>query len=384
MDDDLRSRLREALADRATFVQLVLTDIATAGDEPAYVKIAIRPAPASVAAPYQINSYTRTQHTTRHVGADDVERVLATPFRRAHLQTTQADLHVRITKKGRVLVRRGKPSTAAPPSRTHDRVKSYALPADRPDPLLQALGIQTHAGIVRASRRGKFHQINQFLDILASLPAVANASRRLHVVDCGCGASYLTFAAHRFLRETCGRDVRTIGIDANATLIARCEALRDRLGYAGLSFESCRIGEFAPTAAPDLVLSLHACDTATDEAIALGIRRRARAIVAAPCCQHELRAQLHAEPMHALLRHGILRSRQADLVTDAARAAILRVKGYRCEVVEFVSPEHTGKNLLLRADRRSSKPLPGAVKEYAALKAAWQIEPTLERLVGVP
>lgn len=384
--DDQFRRLRDALRDprkRDTFVQLVLTELAPVAGQPGYEKVSIRPLPTGDA--LQANYFTKTQHTTKNMSVDEAIALLDLPFRRAHLQTTAGDLHIRITKKGRVLVSEGKPSvTQRPAEPGHDHEKQYPLPADRPSPLLQALDIQTHAGIVRGSRRGKFHQINQFLDILASLPEVQNAKGPLSIVDCGCGAAYLTFAAYHYLRDTRGLDARAVGIDAHAALIDKCNTLRDRLGYEHLAFNCARIGDYRPTTAPQIVLSLHACDTATDEAIALGVQWKARAILAAPCCQHELRDQLANESMHAILRHGVLKGRLADVITDAARAAILRMVGYKCEVVEFVSPEHTGKNLLLRAERRSSKPLPGAAEDYAALKAAWRIEPALERLLHSP
>lgn len=378
-------RLRDALrvpARRETFVQLVLTELAAVPGQPACEKITIRPASSGGTDAWQVNYFTTTKHITKNVSVDEVLELLSLSFRRAHLQTTTGDLHIRVTRKGKVLASEGKPSaTRRLAESEHDRAKQYLLPADRPNPLLQALDIQTHAGALRNARRGKFHQINQFLDILDSLPGVRGARGSLSTIDCGCGAAYLTFAAHYYLREIRGLDPRTIGLDANSDLIGKCNGLRDRLGYEHLAFEHCRIAEYKPAAAPDIVLSLHACDTATDEAIALGVRWRAQTILAAPCCQHELRDQLANESMHAILRHGVLKGRLADLITDAARAAILRMMGYTCDVIEFVSPEHTGKNLMLRAERRSSKPLPGAAEDYAALKAAWQITPTLEGLL---
>ncbi len=381
-------RLREAINDpagRDTFVQLILTELGPMPDGAAYEKISVRPEPAGAEDTWQVNYFTATKHITKQASTREALHLLLLPFKRAHLQTTVGDVHIRITKKGKVLLREGRPSvTQRPAEVAHDRTKQYRLPADRPNALLQTLGIQTRAGQVRSARRGKFHQINQFLAILASLPDVEAPRGALRIIDCGCGAAYLTFAAHYYLRAVRGLDVRTVGIDANAELIGKCNELRDRLGYEHLSFERSRIGEFSPAAAPHIVLSLHACDTATDEAIALGIRWKARAILAAPCCQHELRDQLVNESMRAILRHGVLNGRLADLVTDAARAAILRIMGYRCDAIEFVSPEHTGKNLMLRAERRSSKPLPGAVEDYAALKQAWHISPAIERLVGLP
>jgi hypothetical protein len=383
--DEARHALLEAMADRDTFRQLVLANVAPTEETPAYRKIVVRPAAPDAGEPFRADWYTDTQHTTRDVPAGEVSQILALPFRNAHLQAAMEDWHVRVSKRGSVLLKRGKPSQpGAPVHAKHDRVKQHRLPGDRPHPLLQALGVQTSAGKVRSARRDKFVQINQFLEILATLAGVTNAKGPLHLVDCGCGAAYLTFAAHHYLRDVLGLRVTTVGVDANAKLIGRCNALRDALDYADVTFVTCRIADYIPAAAPTIVLSLHACDTATDEALALAVRHRARVILAAPCCQHELRDQLANDAMQALLRHGVLRTRTADLVTDAARAALLRVAGYRCDVIEFVSPEHTGKNLMLRAERRSSKSLPGAEEDYAALKQAWHITPALERMLREP
>jgi len=374
-------RLREGLKAEA-FVQLVLGEIAAGADRPAYRKIRIRRT-AGQDREYRADFYTSDRHTTRMLAAHEAVGLLDLPFRRAHLQSTAGDLHVRITRKGRPLVSEARPSVPQRPApQPHDRPKHHRLRTDEPNVLLRALGIQTPGGQIRAGRRGKLRQIEQFLEILSTLEEIRRARGAVHILDCGCGAAYLTFAAHHWLREGLGLDPHTIGLDARADLMARCNRLRDRLGYENLRFESVRIARFVPPAAPHVVLSLHACDTATDEALALAVRAHARAILAAPCCQHELREQLRHESMRAILRHGVLRGRQADIVTDAARAAILRLVGYRCEVIEFVSPEHTTRNLMLRAERRSSQPLPGAIEDYRALKSAWNIRPALERMLG--
>ena len=172
------------------------------------------------------------------------------------------------------------------------------------------------------------------------------------------------------------------GIDRNREVIEKCAALRDRLGWDGLAFHVAEIGAYEPAAAPDLVLSLHACDTATDEAIAKGVLAGSRAIVAAPCCQHELHHKIKSTQFAAVLRHGILRERLADILTDTFRALALQVMGYRTQVVEFVSADATPKNLLLRAEKVRDPGDADAIREYAELKNFWVVEPAIEGLLG--
>jgi SAM-dependent methyltransferase len=303
-------------------------------------------------------------------------------------------VHVRITKRGKTLITRGKPSASpAAASLSHDRSKRYPLAADRPDPFLQAIGIMGETGRVRASMQGKFHQINEFLRLMWEVfdqGRRAEAARRsgdrpshpIHIVDCGCGNAYLTFAAYHYLNHLQGIAASVTGVDVRPEAIAHCRQLAQSLGWQGLDFHLSRIADFTPDAPPDIVVSLHACDTATDEAIAQGIIWGSRVILAAPCCQHELQEQLRAAVMRPVLRHGILKERTADILTDALRALALRIMGYRTEVVEFVSPEHTSKNLMIRATRESKPGDRALVREYQELKAFWGVKPAIETLLG--
>jgi len=295
---------------------------------------------------------------------------LRQPFDHLHLQTAQGDLHVRVTRKGKPLVTWGKPSRPeSQPCLEHNRRKDQPLAPGRPDPLLQALGIMAGSGDVRSSMRAKFHQINEFLRILEqALPPGAPAGL---AVDCGCGAAYLTFAAWRWLRQERNPQARVEGVDANPDLVAKCERLRQSLQWEGPAFFARSIRDYAPPSAPDVVLSLHACGIATDEALAGAVKWGARVILAAPCCQHELQPQLSAPLFRPLLRHGILKERLADLLADAFRALALRIVGYRAEVIEFISPEHTARNVMIRAERTGVPGGEEAVREYRELRDYW-------------
>ena len=304
-------------------------------------------------------------------------------------------LHFRTTKKGHVLLQRvrggGGSGDAVPrcaPAEAgasgHDREKNYPLARFDSAKLLLALGFTGPDGAMKASMHAKYRQVNQFLAILDAvldeLPPRKDPKAPLVLVDCGCGKAYLSFGAKAYLEATRGVPVRLEGVHRNEKVVAFCRRTAEALGCADTAtFAACDIAKFEPSAAPDVVLSLHACDTATDEALAFGVERGARAIVSAPCCQHELQKTLDANlrPHRAVLRNGILRERLADILTDAFRAQILRAMGYRASVVEFVDPEATARNVLIRAVRVSRPGTGTALADYEDLRSAWGVTPWL-------
>ncbi len=264
----------------------------------------------------------------------------------------------------------------------HDRSKRRLLTEGEAVPYLVELGVQTADGRVRAPRRAKFKQVNRFVelvdDVVPSLP-----DGDLRVVDFGSGRAYLTFALHDLLTRVHGRRVELLGLDLKPNVVAECEALARRLGSEGLRFELGDIAD-ADLAGVDLVVSLHACDTATDVALERAVRAGAEVILAVPCCQHELLGQLANDALRPLLRHGTLRERFVAEVTDAARARLLELAGYDVQVVEFVALEHTPKNVLLRA-RRTERPARDRARlaqEYRVFADELAIEPALERLLS--
>lgn len=314
-----------------------------------------------------------------------VEEVLQqTGARELHLQTATGDLHIRVTRKGKVLVSRSKPLTrdvvAAPP---HDREKRQPLNAFDATPLLKTLEIADTDGRIKASMRGKLDQINAFLRIIDATLA-DDVPETLDIVDCGCGKAYLAFAAYFYLTQVKQRVVRIRGIDRDASVIATAQRLADNLGVAdAVRFIEGDLATTEPDIRPHLTLSLHACDTATDEAIARAIEWKSRYILCAPCCQHELHKELAGGgPMKAVLRHGILRERLADLLTDTFRAQILRIMGFRVRIVEFVDADATAKNVMLRAAYGVAPHQAEPVDEYLALRDFWGVTPWLETRLG--
>ncbi len=381
-----QEELETAVLESTDFLLLTLSG-ALGKEPPPWKRIRFRPMASEGRRPLQISYETATQ--VRHKNLEgpalqaELRQCLALPFSNLHLQRTSGDLHVRITRKGRVLMSRSRPSRQdEAPGMAHDRARQHPLPGTQPDAFLQTIGIQDAQGRLRATMRDKFRQINGFIGLLAPLFETVE-EKPLFIVDGGCGSAWLTFALCHYLKNIRRQPVRMTGIDLKQDVIEKCTALRDQLGWSELDFEVSSIAAYQPPEPPGLVLSLHACDTATDEVIARGVEWNSRAIVAAPCCQHELHHRLAAPLFAPLLRHGILRERLADVLTDTFRALLLRGMGYRVQVMEFVSAEATPKNLMIRAEKTSAPGDPEALREYQELKRFWGVEPCLEKLLGL-
>ena len=300
--------------------------------------------------------------------------------RELHLMTASGDLHVRVTKKGKTLESRSaKMERAVDEEPAHDRVKRQPLTSFESAALLKAIEIADADGRIKASMRGKYDQVNEFLKVIDSV-VTDKPEKTLNIVDCGCGRAYLTLAVYFYLTQVRGFDVRVCGIDRKADVITTARKLAASLDVADqVTFIEGDIATSEPTFEPDMVLSLHACDTATDEALARGIEWKCRYLLCAPCCQHELHKTLkEGGPMQAVLRHGILRERLADLLTDTFRAQILRVLGFRVNVAEFVSAEATARNILIKAEFCVKPGQTGAVSEYLELRDFWKVTPWFE------
>ncbi len=316
--------------------------------------------------------------------SDRIDALLDDGFRSMFVRLTDRSEQYTLSKRGRLLrsVHRG----AAPaPDTDHDRRPTRSVPEDAP--FLVELGLTGRDSRVRASSRDKYLQVVRFVDILdTSLDGLAADSGVIHVVDLGCGAGVLTMAAHHHLL-TRGFAPRTVGVDLKSDLLDHLNASAARLaerdpGWEALRFDSGSIAEWHPElgAEPALVIALHACDTATDDALAAAVSWSARVILAAPCCQHDLQAQLDRRTtppgFEALVRHGIVRERLGDLLTDSVRADLLAARGYRTDVIEFVAGEHTAKNLMIRAIAGAS-PDAEAAGRVDDLVTRWGVRPAL-------
>jgi Methyltransferase domain len=348
-----------------------------------YAKVTIRPVRVGGALRYGWTYHYPTRTTSENLRAGEtVERLLALlhdGFRQALLHAPTADYQVLVSKEATILER---PATRPAASLDHDRRKRYVLPEGEPVPFLVALGVMTPRGAVRAKRFDKFRQVNRFLELVQDVMPELPPAGTLRIVDFGSGKSYLTFALHHLLRNVHGRDVELVGLDLKDDVVARCSALAARLGCVGLRFDVGDIAGYQGLDDVDLVVSLHACDTATDAALERAVRWDASVILAVPCCQHELLQQIGNTALAPLLGHGLLKERFAAEVTDAARAQLLGLAGYDVQLVEFVDLEHTPKNVLIRAVRRPSRERRRLAQEYLEFKRALGIEPYLERALA--
>jgi SAM-dependent methyltransferase len=310
----------------------------------------------------------RTETVSREEWPARLDAILESA-RNVHVLAPDGDLHARRTKKGRWLVSRGRASSTAAASDAHDRVRRHPLPADHP--LFAATRIS----------RDKERQVQHYVELLRALPLWDR--ERIRVVDAGCGKAYMSLALVAYGREV-GTRVELVGLDTNEQVVETVRGIADALGYDEARFEATAIDAWQSDEPIDLLVSLHACDTATDEAIAAGVRLGAEAIVVAPCCHHELAGQIAERSKDGLLRHGLLLGRQADLVTDALRAAALEAVGYRVDVMEFVSAEHTAKNVMLRAVRAPGDERRARGRDdYVELRDRWGVSPAIERLLPV-
>jgi SAM-dependent methyltransferase len=323
-------------------------------------KVTVRPIEVQRQAMYQFTHHLADRVTHENLfpakAAERVLTLLREVFQDAALYTAQADYTLRANRDGSFRCTTQPPTkgATAPPSSGHNRSKSHLIPEGVPCPFLIEIGVMAPDGRVRSSMTRKFRQINRFLELVQDIvPALKiEDGRELRVVDFGCGKSYLTFALHHLLTEIHGRQVRILGLDRKADVMAHCAEIAGRLKCRGLEFRQGDIATHDESAPVDLAVSLHACDTATDDALEQAIRWNSRVILAVPCCQHELAKAIHSPQLAPLLRHGIHREQFAALATDGLRALALEARGYATQVVEFIDLEHTAKNILIRAVRR--------------------------------
>lgn len=361
------------------------------GEHPTYRKAELRWVDLRAGRRLQVVTYDERQAFTRNVdpaeAAGVVDELLAQPYGNWHVDTTEASVQLRVTKKGAAQVHRSA-AVGAKPARTHDRRKPRML--DPADPFLQALDISDIQGRVKPSRQPKYRQVEEFLRAIGPVlePArQAAGDEPVRVVDLGCGNAYLSFAAFHWLAAE-QVPVELTGVDVKAQARVRNTRLAAELGWSErVTFLEGTIDHVQLDHDPHVVLALHACDTATDDALARAVEWGAPVILAAPCCHHDLQRQLARsgvtpEPYGLLARHGILRERFADVLTDSIRAAILRIMSYRVEVIEFVESAHTPRNVLLRAVRTGAPAEPTVLAEYRRLTQEWGVVPALAERLG--
>lgn len=393
MKQDYKKLVQDHILNQDTFIRAVFSG-GQKGASPEWVKVVVRLVEIKGFINLQFSYFDEKKDITKNYSFDEasakLDELLAHSFRNIFVENTTGSLQVNISKKGKALVNAAKSMASVPiADLSHDRQKSRLLTTDNASPFLKAVGIMTKDGKIRADMQKKFKQINEFLRLLDETDSFSDFKEKpVHIVDFGCGNAYLTFAIYYYLHNILSLDAHVVGVDIKADLIERHQEKAKALGWNQLTFHAGKISDFQSEVRPDVVLALHACDTATDDALAQGIRWNSKLIVCAPCCQHELQEQMSHLPMPAQLlpifHHGILFERMGDILTDTFRATILRIMGYRTDVTQFVPIEHTAKNLMIRAAKTSPPGNTRWVEEYQNLKAFWQVTPYLERLLGEP
>lgn len=307
-------------------------------------------------------------------------------MKQLQMETKHASISVLVSKKGKITIKKKAADRETQQiDLSHNRQKRYILREGKPVPFLVDLGVMTEEGRVVHARFDKFRQINRFLefieDILPKLADRAQGGRELVILDFGCGKSYLTFAMYYYLHELRGYNIRIIGLDLKTDVIRHCNELGKKYGYEKLTFLEGNIADYTGVDHVDMVVTLHACDTATDFALAKAVGWDAEVILSVPCCQHELNGQIQNDLLEPVFRYGLIRERIAALVTDALRADYLQQEGYDAQILEFIDMEHTPKNILIRAVKTNKK---RPAKEAAALQRCVQalhVSPTLGRLL---
>ena len=400
LEDSLKDEIRSRVTGEG-FMKLVQT-VRRNGKT---FKIAMRPVEIGGERKFQAemtdDGHVQVKNFDAAGAASGLEEIIAQKGARdLHLMTAKGDLHVRVTKKGHVLVSRSAEMDRVVVVKPHDRVKKLPLTSFDASALLRVTGIADGEGRIKASMRGMYDQVNEFLKVVGETVGDAGAGDgAFTVVDCGCGMAYLTLALYFYLTQVLGfKSVRVIGVDRRADVVSAARKMSEQLDIVDKAvFVEADLGAFniedAGAEKVDMVVSLHACDTATDEALAKGVEWKAKYILSAPCCQHELQKRLAelggkaegpAADFGGLLRQSILRERLCDILTDSFRAMILRILGYRTQVVEFVSSEATARNILLKCEWGVKPGQPGPVSEYLGLRDYWKVTPWLEtRLSGI-
>lgn len=305
-------------------------------------------------------------------------------FKQIQLFTTTHDYHILINKKGEAHIKTSRPTHQSPVSTSHNRQKKYILDTPSSESFLKALGLMDEGGKIKPTKYDKYKQINRYLEIVSdTLPALPHDS--LRIIDFGCGKSYLTFALYHYLNVILGKNAEVIGLDLKEDVINFCQQLAKKLDYNKLHFQIGDIGRYTTDHTIDMVVSLHACNTATDSALQKAVSWKSKVILAVPCCHHEAYTQIQNLDLSAILKYGLLKERIAALITDGLRANLLEILGYKVNVIEFIDLEHTPKNILLRAILKPSAAFDQkAFEDYQMLCKLLNLDLSLARLLNLP
>lgn len=345
-------------------------------------KVTVRPFEEKKTICYQTTSYDKKQVFHKNMNRDEVVlhiiKLLIKDYKQVDIYTETYQISALVSKKGKSTIKRKTTKLLSTVDLNHNRKKNYILSEDEKIPFLVELGVQTKEGKIVDKKYKKFRQINRFLEFVRDVLPELPKDRKIIILDFGCGKSYLTFAMYYYLKIKNGYDVQMIGLDLKKDVIARCNQLAKTLGYEELTFLEGDISSYEGVDKVDMVVTLHACDTATDFALDKAVKWGAKVILSVPCCQHELNKQIESEMLRPVLKYGIIKERMAALLTDALRANLLEQQGYDVQILEFIDMEHTPKNLLIRAVRKGKT---NVIKEgYNRICKELHVHGTLEQL----
>lgn len=349
------------------------------------VKVRIRPVILKNEIEYQVSEFVgRKVLHSNHSAADVKKKIIdymTEDFKQAQINMTDAAATI-LSSKSKTLTCKYKKAGQLKVQRdlSHNRTKKYIIQEGKPVAFMIDLGVMGQDGKIIRTRYDKFRQINRFLEYIEDILPKLDKERELTIIDFGCGKSYLTFAMYYYLKELKGYNIRIIGLDLKADVIEHCNELRTRYGYDKLDFYVGDIATYKDVDKVDMVVTLHACDIATDYALAKAVKWGAEVILSVPCCQHEANRTIKSDILSPVMEYGILKERMAAIVTDAARAKLLTANGYDTQILEFIDMEHTPKNLLIRAVKSGKEDLSAREKTKDMLEAL-NLELTIDKLI---
>ena len=349
------------------------------------VKVRIRPVILKNEIEYQVSEFVGRKVLHSNHSADDVKKkiinYMTEDFKQAQINMTDAAATI-LSSKSKTLTCKYKKAGQLKAQRdlSYNRTKKYIIQEGKPVAFMIDLGVMGQDGKIIRTRYDKFRQINRFLEYIEDILPKLDKERELTIIDFGCGKSYLTFAMYYYLKELKGYNIRIIGLDLKADVIEHCNELRTRYGYDKLDFYVGDIATYKDVDKVDMVVTLHACDTATDYALAKAVKWGAEVILSVPCCQHEANRTIKSDILSPVMEYGILKERMAAIVTDAARAKLLTANGYDTQILEFIDMEHTPKNLLIRAVKSGKEDLSAREKTKEMLEAL-NLELTIDKLI---
>ncbi|WP_069649037.1 class I SAM-dependent methyltransferase [Caloranaerobacter ferrireducens] len=373
MDEILK--LLHDIIDKNSLIYGVLSKVRVKNEEN-FSKVTIKPVliknSMNIQFTYHYKNKVMHKNINLNESSKEIVRLIDTYFRQAVLFTTEADYQILISKKGKVKILKKKP-TKSLVDLSHNRKKNYVIEEGKPCPFLIRLGVMNEKGKIYSKKYDKFRQINRFLEIVSDVISKTEIKESFNIVDFGCGKSYLTFALYYYLVDILGLDVNIVGLDLKKDVMDFCNKVARDLNYDKLKFIHGDIKGFNDFEKVDMVVTLHACDTATDDALSKAVMWNAKIILSVPCCQHELFSKIKNPIMVPMLKHGIIKERLASLITDSIRSNVLEILGYSTQMIEFIDMEHTPKNIMIRAIKKSNYNKK-AIKEYIEFKKFWKLD----------